>query len=650
MFYFYQSKSGTICPQSRLAVHTIPKIFTIFLPTLLFCDAPIILNMVLLMFKNEDDRVEPSEEDARPEGMAFAMRAEAENILLDPAFRRSPIMAKLLQYLLEETLAGRAHLLKSYTVAVDGLDRPTNFDAGDSYARVQVGRLRKMLQAHYAEHAPVDQMCIHLQSGQYSLRMSQLATAYPTLFRPLSAPTGAAVPEVIYDRLVSSASNLQTQRPSAFAKYALYIVILFMLTAAVLGSAYWYRSPLNATLLSPVLELMPVDAGPDNDAKNTSRLVAAMFNDGLPRFKMSRIRILRQEPTKPNSIGNEPVYRMYFQIEEPENSGSTLFLRLTDARSDLLIWSRKVNIDGDDGAMTKALAPLMAEINGPFGVVATHSANLHNDNRRGGYPCLLKYFAFLKMRDSATEKLAATCFEKPVDEQRLRATILATRALFAIESDQDLKNTQKAIAAARSFAESALAADANDGSARFAMARIAFLTRDCMTARFYAHETMKANPYSPIFMAALAAHAPLCHDPKSNEFLDRAFLVANANDTDARLLLAIAAVQQGRADRVLELKHTNVPRNGRNRLNYYLFESILAAADNRKGDAAQYWQQFSAKAETVGSSPDDKLRRIIPSPELRQKVIAYLGRKGALVQKNRAALLPPSVASVPEKI
>ena len=585
------------------------------------------------MNKDKYGRVVTGGEDARPEGMAFAMRAEAEHILLDPAFRRSPIMAKLLQYLLEETLAGRAHLLKSYTVAVDGLDRPTDFDAGDSYARVQVGRLRKMLQAHYAEYAPVDQMCLHLQSGQYSLRMSQLATAYPTLFRPLSGLTASVVPEVMQDRTVSTASDIQTQRPSVFPKYVLYILILLTLTAAVLGSAYWYRSPVNATLLSPVLELMPVDAGADGDATNTSRLVAALFNDGLPRFKMSRIRILRQEPTKPNAIGNEPLYRMYFQIEEPQNSGSTLFLQLTDARSDLLIWSRKVNIDGNDATMTKALAPLMAEINGPHGVVATHSAISYNDSKQGGYPCLLKYFTFLKMRDPATEKLVAACFEKPVNEERLRATILASRAFFAIESDHNAGNSGKTVALARSFAESALAVDANDGSARFAMARIAFITRDCMTARFYAHETMKANPYSPIFMAALAAHAPLCSDSKSNEFLDKAFLVANANDTDARLLLAIAAVQQGRADRMLELTHTNVPRNGRNRLNYYLFESILAAADNRSDDAAQYWQQFSAKAETVGSSPDDKLRRIIPSPELRQKVIAYLGSKGAFVQK-----------------
>ena len=593
------------------------------------------------MNKDKYGRVVTGGEDARPESMAFAMRAEAEHILIDPAFRRSPIMAKLLQYLLKETLAGRAHLLKSYTVAVDGLDRPTDFDAGDSYARVQVGRLRKMLQAHYAEHAPVDKMCLHLQSGQYSLRMSPLASAYPTLFRPLSGLTASVVPEVMQNRTVSTASDIQTQRPSVFPKYVLYILILLTLTAAVLGSAYWYRSPINAAQPSPVLELMPIDAGPDNDAGNTSRLVAALFNDGLPRFKMSRIRILRKEPTKPNSIGNEPLYRMYFQIEEPENSGSTLFLRLTDARSDLQIWSRKVNIDGDDAAMTKALAPLMAEINGPYGVIATHSAISYNDDKRGGYQCLLRYFTFLKTRDSATEKLVADCFEKPVNEERLRATILASRAFFAIESDHDAGNPGKAVARARSFAESALAADANDGSARFAMARIAFITRDCMTARFYAHETMKANPYSPIFMAALAAHAPLCSDSKSNEFLDKAFLVANANDTDARLLLAIAAVQQGRVDRMQELTHTNVPRNGRNRLNYYLFESILAAADNRSDDAARYWQQFSAKVETVGPSPDDKLRRIIPSPELRQKMIAYLGSKGAFVQKNRAALLPP---------
>lgn len=581
------------------------------------------------MNKEKQDRGGSVDEEARPQGMAFAMRAEAEHILLDPAFRRSPTIAKLLRFLMGETLAGRAHLLKSYTVAVDGLDRSADFDAGDSYARVQMGRLRKMLQTHYAEHGPVDEMCLYLQPGLYSLRIGQLATAYPTLYRPLSVSSPVGAP----DTLAFAPIEFQANRPSPLTRYISFLGILVLLVLVILGSAYWYRAPASAARLSPILELLPVDADQDEDATRVARIVAASFNDGLPRFKLSRIRILQGTPSAPDAAEHASVYRVHFQIEVAERGTSSLFLRLNDARSNTLIWSREVEMPAEMASVNDVLAPLMAEINGPHGVVATHSAGLYKDDQGGGYPCLLKYFTFLKTRDPVDEKLVAACFEKPVDEQRLRATILASRAFFAIDSNHDIKKQAMIMPQARLFAESALAADANDGSARFAMARTAFLSRDCVTARFYAHETVEANPYSPIFMAGLAAYAPLCSDPKSDQLLDRALLVANASDTDARLLLVLAAVAQGRTDRVSELEQTNVPRNGRHRLNYYLSESIIAASENRNEDAARYWQQFSARVDTVGMSPDEKLRRIIPSPELRRMAIAYLTSKGMFAEK-----------------
>ena len=79
--------------------------------------------------------------------------AEVRAITATPEFRRAPVMTRLLDYLARETLAGRGEQLKAYAVAVDGLGRSPDFDAqGDSYPRVQVGRLRKMLSEYYARH------------------------------------------------------------------------------------------------------------------------------------------------------------------------------------------------------------------------------------------------------------------------------------------------------------------------------------------------------------------------------------------------------------------------------------------------------------------------------------------------------------------
>lgn len=81
-----------------------------------------------------------------------AYQSELERVFRSPQFSRAPVMRKLLQFLVNETLAGRGYRLKAYQIAVDALGRDENFDPqSDSYPRVQVGRLRKLLETCYDE-------------------------------------------------------------------------------------------------------------------------------------------------------------------------------------------------------------------------------------------------------------------------------------------------------------------------------------------------------------------------------------------------------------------------------------------------------------------------------------------------------------------
>ena len=67
------------------------------------------------------------------------LNTEASEVLHSAVFLRSPVLSKLLRFLVHQTVNGQGDLLKSYTVAVDGLGRPETFDAAsDSSARVQM--------------------------------------------------------------------------------------------------------------------------------------------------------------------------------------------------------------------------------------------------------------------------------------------------------------------------------------------------------------------------------------------------------------------------------------------------------------------------------------------------------------------------------
>lgn len=128
-------------------------------------------------------------------GQMNRIRTLSELLLEDPVFRRSPVLARLLRYLVEKTAAGEP--IKSYSIAFDGLGRPNHDLAdADTYARVAVARLRKTLAAYYATHQAAEQ--IQIDSGTYHVRLATDPLAQTASESRASAPAAIAnEPEVI---------------------------------------------------------------------------------------------------------------------------------------------------------------------------------------------------------------------------------------------------------------------------------------------------------------------------------------------------------------------------------------------------------------------------------------------------------------------
>ncbi len=114
---------------------------------------------------------------------ADELNVALEHVLAAPAFRRSPVLARLLRYLVAESAAGRGPLVKSYAVAVDGLGRPEDFDAhSDSYARVHVSRLRRALDSFY--EGPGKELAMRLQVPHGSYVVDLVPTVLPVPAAP----------------------------------------------------------------------------------------------------------------------------------------------------------------------------------------------------------------------------------------------------------------------------------------------------------------------------------------------------------------------------------------------------------------------------------------------------------------------------------
>jgi TolB-like protein/Flp pilus assembly protein TadD len=97
-----------------------------------------------------------------------AIRTQLERIVSSATFRGAERAIRLLEYLVLQTLAGRAGFLKEITVGMDGLGRGASFDPRtDSIARVEASRLRNRLDLYYAKEGMSDLVRIALPRGGY---------------------------------------------------------------------------------------------------------------------------------------------------------------------------------------------------------------------------------------------------------------------------------------------------------------------------------------------------------------------------------------------------------------------------------------------------------------------------------------------------
>lgn len=160
-----------------------------------------------------------------------AINAELAQLLAGP-LAPSPQLARFLQFVVQETLAGRGDRLKEYSVAVHALGRPDSFDPSDDAAvRVAARQLRFKLAEHYASLAGTSTtgVQIELPKGTYVPR-----------FQRVSAPVESSTYGV---------PDVNTAPPSNTRVVAL---AMFAVLLVAISSFVWSRVRTTNTQRAPV--------------------------------------------------------------------------------------------------------------------------------------------------------------------------------------------------------------------------------------------------------------------------------------------------------------------------------------------------------------------------------------------------------------
>lgn len=97
-----------------------------------------------------------------------AILRELHEVLASPHFCNSKRYPALLQYIVENTLAGKSELLKERTIGVEVFDRRPSYDtSADTVVRYTAGEVRKRLMLHYSEFGRNSSIRISLPAGSY---------------------------------------------------------------------------------------------------------------------------------------------------------------------------------------------------------------------------------------------------------------------------------------------------------------------------------------------------------------------------------------------------------------------------------------------------------------------------------------------------
>jgi TolB-like protein len=132
-----------------------------------------------------------------------AVREQLARILNSGSFAHSQRRQRFLEYIVNETLAGRGGRLKGYNVGIEVFDRPESFDpAIDPIVRIEAGRVREKLREYYDTDGLHDPIRIDLPKGAYTPQIefreeaAARTTAAPqakSFLRPLAAIAAAAL-------------------------------------------------------------------------------------------------------------------------------------------------------------------------------------------------------------------------------------------------------------------------------------------------------------------------------------------------------------------------------------------------------------------------------------------------------------------------
>lgn len=443
------------------------------------------------------------------------IRAALDRVLASDAFRAAPQLSAFLAFVVERAMEGRGSELKGYTIAVEALGRPADFDPQtDPIVRVEAGRLRRTLSQYYRDDGRTDPVRISMPVG-----------GYVPVFEPgvagdgLSAFDGADAAE--------AADSLMVSGRAAPRRWPALVGFVFIL--AVMVSAVWYLTSRSVPPVlagrsvpapsEPAAASRPVAAKPDHlttvaimmpEVPADPRLAEILRRfSGLLVDAMARFDDLVLIKAPPAGSGPPQDVDYVFEMNVQSVEGTTEgFGRLLSARDGRVVWtasSSSVLPRGvEDPELVEIARRTAVRLAEPFGVI---HADARQFSDSPAMLCLLQAIDFRRTFKAEDHLAARTCITELLERDPGFYPAWSHLALLTLHEYSSNLNPLPEPPLDRALAAALKAVRLAPSSARAhqALMAVRFARGAAEEGIKTGREALIRNPYDPEILAGLGS-------------------------------------------------------------------------------------------------------------------------------------------------
>ena len=406
-----------------------------------------------------------------------AIRQQLGRILHSGPFHQSRRRQRFLEYIVSETLAGRAERLKGYNVGLEVFDRPETFDpVVDPIVRIEAARLREKLREYYGTDGQSDPIRIDLPKGTYTpqIEFRQPATPGPRSDRP-----DAATPDQGPRAAASQPRSRKT--PSAFLAASI-VAVLLLLLAGFSAWRWWTPStPLSEKASIAVLPFENIGNDPkwDRFADGVTEDIVTDLSHSKDLFVVARnsTEAYRGKPADVRSIGRDLGVRYVLEGSiQPSGDQIRVTAQLVEAASGSHVWSERYDRPVDDlfAVQNDLTQRIAATIAGSEGAVAEAERSLLRRKPPASLTAFDTYLLAMEAKHKVTKEdltKAEGLFRKAIelDPQSARAYYgLATVQMYLIDLGL-ASSVEEALSKMMEASKKAVELDPDDGKTHLAL-------------------------------------------------------------------------------------------------------------------------------------------------------------------------------------